>query len=119
MITDRSIPHLETTFEPRLEYSTPEELAILDRYYTADGVDRPANAAERSAREVDAVAARTADPSIPYDPTAEWGDPAFREPRSQDEADARTAHLDTQRSADPPTPVREPTELEDAYVAST
>jgi len=32
----------------------------------------------------------------PYNPTAEYGDPDWREPESDDEAAARTAHLDTQ-----------------------
>ena len=48
---------------------------------------------------VDEVRRRSDDPQFPYDPTAQWGDPGYREPRSDAEAAARTAHLDDHQPA--------------------
>lgn len=52
----------------------------------------------------------------PYDPALDFGHPDWREPESDAEAAARTAHLDAERDANPPTaPMwREPTPVEDA-----
>ena len=74
---------------------------------------------------VDEVRRRTGDPQFPYDPAAEWGDPGYREPRSDAEAAARTAYLDEhQPVAAMPPPSMSPLESElvdaevDAHYAS-
>lgn len=62
---------------------------------------------------VDEVRRRTDDPQFPYDPAAEWGDPGYREPRSDAEAAARTAYLDEhQPIAAMPPPSMSPLESE-------